>query len=433
MEEDKIEIRSDEVQEILGQTPQWIIRWGITVLFFVVFVFLSGSWVFKYPEILVAPIILTTENPPTPVMARTDGKIIELFINDKQFVSSNQYLAYIENPAKFEHYVEAKQVLDRIKKLFVHFDTVYLNIDLKTEYMLGDLQYGYSNFIKQFLNYKDFVKLNFHQRKINSLKNQIEKFLFYKNGLQKQYELTTNEHLLNSKQFSRDSLLLSQKLISDSDFEKTEKVFLQSKRSLLDASNTITSTQIRINELYQTILDLELDYSKQKNSIENDLRSQYDNLKSQFAQFEHTYLLKSPTDGTVAFTKYWSTNQNVTAGELVFTVISSEPKEIIGKVILPLQRSGKVKVGLKVIIKLDNYPYTEYGVVNGSIKSISLVPSDKSNIVQVRLINGLVSNYNKKLDFTQEMQGTAEIVTEDMRLIERLIQPIKYIIKKNFN
>ncbi|TAL71561.1 MAG: hypothetical protein EPN88_05530, partial [Bacteroidetes bacterium] len=241
MEEDKIEIRSDEVQEILGQTPRWIIRWGITVLFGVVFVFLFGSWFFKYPEILVAPIVITTENPPTPIIARTNGKITELFITDKQKVSSDEYLAYIENPAKFQHYIETKEILDSLKKLFTLYDSDCFNIDIKRDYTLGDLQTGYSSFIKQFTVYKDFVKLNFHQRKINSFKQQIEKYQYYKNGLQEQFEITKNEHLLNKKYYSSDSLLLSQKLIPEADFEKSEKTFLQSKRSLQDAINTITS------------------------------------------------------------------------------------------------------------------------------------------------------------------------------------------------
>jgi|ERR1035437_2641706 HlyD family secretion protein len=433
MEEEKIEIRSEEVQEILGQTPHWIIRWGITVLFAIVFLFLFSSWFFKYPDILVAPIVITTENPPTPVIARNNGKISELFISDKQKVNANQYLAYIENPAIFSNFLETKIILDRLKKTVIHFDNELLNIDLKQDYTLGDLQSGYSSFAKQISVYDDFTKLNFHQKKISAIKEQISKYEFYKKGLLDQLEITQNEHLLNKRQYLRDSILLLQNLIPDAEFEKSEKVFLQSKRSLREAGNTITSTQIRINELEQNILDLELDYTQQKTGIENELRSQYDNLLSQYAQFEHSYILKSPVDGTVAFTKYWSTNQSVTSGELVFTVISSKPREIIGKVKLPLQRSGKVKVGLKVIIKLDNYPYREYGVLIGFVKSISLVSSENTYMVEIKLSNGLESNYHKKLDFTQEMQGSAEIVTEDMRLIERLIQPVRYILRKNLN
>jgi HlyD family secretion protein len=433
MEDDKIEIRSDEVQEILGQTPRWLIRWGITVLVNVVIVFLLASWFFKYPEILIAPIVVTTENPPYPVIAKTNGKISELFIADKQKVSSGQYLAYIENPAIFKHFIETKGILDSIRNLFTNSSSTYFISRINEEYSLGDLQSGYSSFIKQFTVYKNFVSLSFHQQKINSLKIQIEKYKYYNDGLLELYKITKNEHLLNKRQFSRDSLLLSQNIISNLDFEKSDKVFLQSKRSLEDAKNALISTQIRINEVKQSILDLELEYIQQKNNIENDLKSEYEDLLSQYAQFEHTYLLKSPVEGKVAFTKYWSTNQNVTTGELVFTIISSQPKDMIGKVKLPIQNSGKVKVGLKVIIKLDNYPYQEFGVLIGFIKSISLVPSDNTYSVEVGLSNGLVSNYGKKLEFTQEMQGTSEIVTEDMRLIVRLIQPIKYIIKKNLN
>ena len=44
-----IELRSEEVQEVMGQVPAWIVRWGITLLFLVVVALLVGSCFFKYP------------------------------------------------------------------------------------------------------------------------------------------------------------------------------------------------------------------------------------------------------------------------------------------------------------------------------------------------------------------------------------------------
>jgi hypothetical protein len=44
--------------------------------------------------------------------------------------------------------------------------------------------------------------------------------------------------------------------------------------------------------------------------------------------------------------------------------------------------------------------------------------------VNVTLKDGLVTSFNKKLEFKQEMTGRAEIVTEDTRLIERLLYQI---------
>ena len=46
------------------------------------------------------------------------------------------------------------------------------------------------------------------------------------------------------------------------------------------------------------------------------------------------------------------------------------------------------------------------------------------------LPNGMQTNYGKDLPLTREMKGIAEIVTEDMRLIERLLTPLRKLKDK---
>ena len=50
-EENKIEIRSEEVQDILGMVPAWIVRWGSVVILLTVLVIIAGAWRFRYPDI----------------------------------------------------------------------------------------------------------------------------------------------------------------------------------------------------------------------------------------------------------------------------------------------------------------------------------------------------------------------------------------------
>ena len=69
-----------------------------------------------------------------------------------------------------------------------------------------------------------------------------------------------------------------------------------------------------------------------------------------------SYVLMSPIDGNITFTRYWVSNQNVQVGEEVFTVIPVSESQIIGKAMLPVARSGKVKTGQNVNISLDNFP-----------------------------------------------------------------------------
>ncbi|MDR2036511.1 MAG: hypothetical protein LBQ60_01160 [Bacteroidales bacterium] len=61
------------------------------------------------------------------------------------------------------------------------------------------------------------------------------------------------------------------------------------------------------------------------------------------------------------------------------------------------------------------------------VHHISIVPSGDSYIVEISFPDGLMTSYGKELPFTQEMQATAEIITDDLRQLERLFMPVKKI------
>jgi HlyD family secretion protein len=67
----------------------------------------------------------------------------------------------------------------------------------------------------------------------------------------------------------------------------------------------------------------------------------------------------------------------------------------------------------------------EFGMLKGAIRSISLVPASQGYVAEIELTGGMTSSYRENLKFIQQMDGTAEIVTKEMRLITRLINPLK--------
>jgi hypothetical protein len=77
-----------------------------------------------------------------------------------------------------------------------------------------------------------------------------------------------------------------------------------------------------------------------------------------------------------------------------------------------------------VIIKLDSYPYNEWGTIQGEVISKSLVPKDDQYAIVVSVLNvqntTLISSYGKQIPFEQHLQGIAEIITEDKGLLERI-------------
>ena len=116
---DDLNLRSEEVQEILGRPPKWIVRVGISIIFVVVAGLFVGSYFLKYPDILPATITVTTENLPAGVMAMTTGKIDTIAVAEKQTVKEGELLAVIRNPAKLEDVMVVKRMLEESETLVV--------------------------------------------------------------------------------------------------------------------------------------------------------------------------------------------------------------------------------------------------------------------------------------------------------------------------
>ncbi|PZQ81281.1 MAG: HlyD family secretion protein, partial [Flavobacterium johnsoniae] len=73
----------------------------------------------------------------------------------------------------------------------------------------------------------------------------------------------------------------------------------------------------------------------------------------------------------------------------------------------------------------------EFGVIRGKIQSISLTPDKEGNIlIDVSLPNKLETSYHKKIAFRQEMSGTADIITQDLRLMERLLYQFRDLFRR---
>jgi HlyD family secretion protein len=204
--------------------------------------------------------------------------------------------------------------------------------------------------------------------------------------------------------------------------------------------------QIQIAQLKESLLDTEQQAVEKVNGLHSNLQTLISQIKTEIQNWEMSYVLTAPIDGKITFTNYWTINQNINAGEEIFTVIPMGWRvrpamtgqkgdfQIIGKASLPIARSGKVKTGQKVNIRLDNFPDTEFGMLRGVVKNISLVPSQSGEsagyAVEIALPDGLLTTYKKELPYLPNMQGQAEIVTEDISLLERLIMPVKKILKE---
>ena len=429
MEEKKnIELRSEEVEDILGKVPGWVTRNGILMLFFIVTLLLLGSWIFKIPDVKRAEIYVTTMQPAADIQSRSDGKIEKLLTEDNEYVAENQALAVIENPADYEDVKLLKTQLQNFSLQSGRLPELKLQLNGKAD--LGMIQPDYAAFYKNYRDYREFLYLDYHQRKIELLEKEHEQYIIYSANLEMRASILKEEYQLARNQFVRDSTLFMQGVVSESDFEDTKSKMLSSRAGWQEMISLKTENDIKTAGIQEQILELQLKKQEQLTSLTTSVEESLNRLKASVSTWEKLYLIVAPIDGQVTFNKIWSVNQNVKAGDKVMTVIPSEQGAYIGKIRLPMSGAGKVKEGHQVNIRFANFPYLEFGMVKGEVSNVSKVPQDDYYTVEVLLPGGLMTYYGVEISFSQNMQGQAEIITDKMRLLQRIFNPVKSAVSR---
>ncbi len=425
---DKIELRSEEVQEILTKVPHWMIRWGNVLFLSIIILILVLTWFIKYPDIISSKAIITTEIPPQKEYAKITGKLARILVKDNDSIFKNQPLAILENTATYQDVLLLQSIVDTLKINNKSFDFPIENIPIL---FLGEVDADYALFENSYLQYalnkdlKPFSNEAMANRfSISELNTRLE-------NMKAQKKINQAEMKFKKKDLDRNQTLFDKGVISAMEFESKQLDYLQAERNFATMSASISQLREAVNNANSTSRNTQINSTKENITLLKNVIQSYNQLKTSIKDWELLYLLKSDMVGKVSFQKPWVENQTVNQGDLVFTIIPTEETQYVARLQTPTQNSGKIKIGQKVNIKIDNYPDTEFGVLSGTVKNISLLPDTEGFYrVDVGLPKELVTSYNKKIDFKQEMGGTAEIITEDLRLIERFFYQFKEVFSR---
>jgi HlyD family secretion protein len=340
-------------------------------------------------------------------------------------------VALIENTARFEDVRLLETFLDTLKKN-PDWQHIVLKNDLPVSLWVGEIQTGYSRFVTVFQQFKDYLNQAYIPSKLRLLEEQIGKQEEYTTELLNQKRLSEEDLRLVTNSFERDSMLYVSSLhsVTLSEFERSKQALIQKQSSHSALKASIKNNESSTLRMKETHLDLQVQLEKELHQYRLDIDEAFQMLNLAVGQWKEKYLIESPVKGKVTFTSFWNENQVIKAGEILATVIPEDRSRIIVRANVPASGLGRVRVGQEVNIKLSGFPNMEFGVIKGRIKSLSLVPANDVYIAEIDLVNGMRSTYKIELNFINEMTGTADIITDNSRLIFRLIKPLKALLNK---
>lgn len=421
----------NEIEEIISNKPPFIVRWGTVYFFFLLVLIGLISWFIKYPDIVVATAKLNSVNAPKEVITRTEGKLIKIVIKENEKVEAGQILGYMESIANPQSVMAISHQIDSINKLIsqnrtdeiTHFFPDYTNQKFINN--LGELQTPYQTFIQSFITFRDFLSTGFFLRKKKMLLTDMQNIQKLNVILTTQKDLLNQDLTLSNETYDANKSLANDKVISPLDYRNEKSKLIAKQLSLPQINSSIVTNESQQNEKRKEIAELENQIIVQKNTFIQALQT----MKSQIQAWEFKYLLKAPVSGTVSFTGFFQENQEMKAGQTLFYI---QPDNIayFVEMLIPQYNFGKVKQGQKVLLKFQAYPFEQYGSVVGKIDYINTTPSDSGYLAKVILPDGLITNYKKPLQYRNGLFAQADIITENMRLLERFYYNLARQIKR---
>lgn len=422
---DEIQLRSEAVQDVLSDPPHWMFRWGNAVILGILFMILLMSYFIKYPEFVPATIVITSQNPPEKLEARIDSKLEKILIKDHERVHKNQVLMVLQSTANYKDILQISKLIDSTPPARM----ASFPVNKVSKFKLGELQSDYNSFEKAFQDEKLFASLKPYEPENKATEQNITANRSRELALKNQKKLELAKFELIKKNYQRTLQLVNQKVISTAEFENEKIKFIQAEQSIQNIEISLSQTQEAIANLNKTRSGININHEKDKSNFALQTLQLFEQLKKSLRQWQQNYLITSSTDGIASFQQFWGENQFLKRGDAILTILPDNKKALIGRLLVPATNSGKIARGEKVLIKLDNYRFQEYGILEGSVQNISFTPDEKGNYyVDVNLPKGLTTSYHKTLTFDKELKGNAEIVTQDLRLIERFLYQIRKLL-----
>lgn len=422
---DNIELRSESVQDILTHPPHWMIRWGNTIIFLILVLILIMSYIIKYPEFIPAPIIVTSQNPPEKLEARTNSKIEKIFIKDHQEVKKDQVLMVMQSSANYKDVLALKKIIDSLSPNQISS----FPLSEASHFKLGELQGDYNSFAKAFQDEALFKRLQPYAPENLAANQSLSEYRVRIATTKQQKSLEQAKYELTKKNYIRSQELFNQGVISSMELENEKIKYIQAQQNLENINISLSQMEEGISNLNKTKSGTAINTEKDKITYSSQTLQLFEQLRKSLKQWEQNYLLISNTDGIASFQQFFGENQFIKAGDAVLSILPKNREKLVGRMSVPATNSGKIISGEKVLIKLDNYRYQEYGIVEGKVQNISLSPDKDGNYyVDVLLPKGLKTSYNKNLVFDKELKGSAEIVTQDLRLIERFFYQMRKLL-----
>jgi len=420
--ENNIEVLNEEIQEILGTPPGWILRFGTLIFLIVIVVLIWLSYWIQYPDVVVSEIIVSFNDPPTKLISPKSGYLNKLHTVHNQKVKKGKLLISYNSEANYQDVLSLYEKLIEVKQTN---QQSILPLSFTENYSIGELQKSLSQFLdkqKQYnLKVKGITEVTYKsdkQKQIISLENGIE----YSSNLRDNLAVQIDNIQIQMK---NEEAMVKMDKLSQSELNKTRDKLTVLSSNLNATEAEIKDKQFKISNLRTDLVNFSVNNEKGREVALTEMNASFIQFKSNVSQWISSHLIISPTDGTVQVTnKFLKSGQYVNKDEPLLIIIPPQSNKMKGIMNVPFNESGNIKKNQLVLVRLNSYPSPKYGIIQGKVALSSNIALEENaklvSPVTVYFENGLITTTGYKVSTKKELSGMARIITQNKRFIQRL-------------
>ena len=412
------------VDDLIGNPPGWLLRSGISMVALVVAVFFSLAFVIKYPDKISAPAVITSTEPPVDIVVRVTAPLDTLMVRNGESVDEDQILGYMESTVRRDHLEKLRLLIEDI----LHCDDLkkFGRLQIPEEqWILGELQGGAEQLLRTMNRHHLLSKLINPGAKISSIHDELENIAALDRHIEKEAGLYKREQALQKKETDRHRTLLREGVISTQEYEQKQRdsLLLWKQERAIDATrlqNTIRKSQLTTQEV-----EIREEYGRQLLESWLEIRDVAGELRAQIKEWEYNFGIRSSQGGAVFLQEEVKQGRQFRAGDFFCSVVSSGNDQLLALGMVPADGRGKIDTGTKVLLRLQAFPYKEYGSIEDTLSYLSTLPQIDPDAgfqyeARVDLDSDLISTSGFSIPYHPNMPAEMLLITRDQSIAHRI-------------
>ena len=224
--------------------------------------------------------------------------------------------------------------------------------------------------------------------------------------------LETQKRVLNKK-FNTNKVILKnmKELVSVGGFQRLQ--YLQREDELYELQNQIIELEDRQTRMNLEIDNIRINHNRTLDQLQNSLKQ---------AEFQLSYQnVVAPIDGIV-FDPQVAENSVLGSGERILSIVPQ--KGLYAEVFVPNKDIGYVMVDQSAKVRVDAFPFSRYGEINGKVSQIgaeALAPDAAANYyrfpLKITLEKSYLEDKNIKIPLSSGMSITTNLKLRDKPVI----------------